>query len=61
MSDKDKQSHIRVFNEMDAPSLDKAINEEIDAGGYKVTGVSITTTRGGQLIALVSFDIPDSN
>ena len=57
MSDKDKQSHIRVFAELDASSLDKAINEEIDRGGYKVTAVSITT-GGNYLVALVSFDIP---
>ena len=58
MSDKDKQSHIRVFEELDATRLDKVINEEIDGGGYKVTAVSITT-RSDFLVALLSFDIPD--
>ena len=57
MTGETEQSHVRVFAEMDSPALDRAINEEIEGGGYKVTGVSITS-HGEYLVALVSFESP---
>lgn len=60
MSENDRSdlgSHVRVFVERNSERLDKMINEEITAGDYVVSGVSITDSPTG-LIALVAFEPP---
>jgi hypothetical protein len=48
-----------VFVADGAELLDKQINEEIASGHYRVTALSVAVhPASGQLVALVSFEIP---
>ena len=53
------KSHVRVFAARSSDSLDEQINEEIVAGGYEVSAVSLSVLDPSNIYALVSFVTTD--